>query len=340
MQTAQRHGRAGVIDSLIAAPHRFQCAQAVRLLLRWLRHHGVSHQQAFEHVLRFDNSLALGFPASEIECLRWDAAGDGETSAPVPRHIRVTPAFIGLLGGRGALPLHDTQRLAALPAGEAADGARAFYDFVSNRMMALFCQAWGKYRLEYTLDTQGRDGQLPLLLALSGAGNAVPAAWQHMAAHYAALMRSRPVSAATIGQLLGGHFGVGVTVEQFSGSWDYLPARHRSILARTSPRLGLSAVLGVRQWRRDRQARLNIGPLDRATLETFLPNGKAAAALARVLAMLGAPGLRYEVRLVLGAACIAPMVLGTRRLGWDTFIPGPGGIVDRPEVRYLLGDPI
>ena len=339
MQTEKRASLPGVIEELIATPYRFRCAQAVRLLLRWLRRHGVSHQQAFEKVLRFDNSISLAFPASEIEALRLEPRQDG-AAGEVPQRVHITPAFIGLLGGQGAMPLHDTQRVSALPAGDVAAGARAFLDLISQRMVALFCQGWGKYRLEYTFDTQGRDGQLPMLLALSGASRSGPDTERHAAAYYTTLMRSRPVSAGTIGRLLADHFDVPVDVEQFAGCWDYLAEGQRSTLACTRPRLGYGATLGVRLWRQDRQVRVNIGPMDSATLERFLPNGDAASALARMLAMLGAPSLRYEVRLILNTSCIAALALGPpaarRRLGWDSFLPGADGKVARPEVRYLL----
>lgn len=335
MQTEKRLHQPDLISQLASEPHRYQCAQAVRLLLRWLRQQHIPREQALTEVLRFDSNLSLAFPASEIAALRieQDAAG-------APQRIHITPAFIGLLGGAGTLPLHDTQRIAALPSGEEAEGACAFLGMISSRMVALFCQAWGKYRLESTLDLQGQDGQLPLLLALSGAGRLACGLERHTAAYYAAQLWSRPVSAVNMARVLAEHFGVPVQVEQFAGSWDYLPAERRSTLGRTRPTLGYGAVLGARMWRQDRQATLSIGPLDKKTLERFLPRGPGAAALSRMLAMLGAPNLRYEVRLVLSEPCIGPITLGPpasrRRLGWDCFLPDRAGRVARPEVRYLL----
>lgn len=336
MQTEKRLQQPELISKLATEPHRYQCAQALRLLLRWLRQHGVPNQQAFAEVVRFDSNLSLAFPASEIAALRIEQ----DPSTGAPQRIGITPAFIGLLGGAGTLPLHDTQRIAALQPGEDAEGASAFLDMLSSRMVALFCQAWGKYRLEASLDLDGQDGQLPLLLALSGAGHLARGPEQHTAAFYAAQLWSRPVSALNMGRMLEEHFGVPVQIEQFAGSWDYLPAERRSTLGRTRPTLGYGAVLGVRMWRQDRQATLSIGPLDKQSLERFLPHGPGAAALARMLAMLGAPNLRYQVRLVLSASCIGPIVLGPpssrRRLGWDCFLPDRAGRVALPEVRYLL----
>lgn len=335
MQTEKRPRAPGLIAALASEPHRYQLAQAVRLLLRWLRQRGVTREQAYADVLRFDSSMSLAFPASEIASLR--AEPDGANA--VPRRIRITPAFIGLLGGCGTLPLHDTQRIAEMP-GEEAEGVRAFLDLYSSRMVALFSQAWGKYRLESALDLQGSDAQLSLLLALSGADRMARGPERDAAAYYAALLWSRPVSALSLGRMLAEHFGVPVRISQFSGCWDYLPAERRSTLGRTRPTLGGGAVLGVRLWRQDRQATLEIGPLDRSALDRFLPRGPCAAAMARMLAMLGAPNLRYEVRLILSAPCIGPVILGPpasrRRLGWDSFLPDRSGQVTRPDVRYLL----
>lgn len=95
MQTEKRAGLPGVIEELIAEPHCFRCAQALRLLLRWLRGQGVTHRQAFESVLRFDNSVSLAFPASEIETLDMELWQDAAVATS--RRIHITPAFIGLL---------------------------------------------------------------------------------------------------------------------------------------------------------------------------------------------------------------------------------------------------
>src|SRR5450830_638695 len=131
MQAKERLPAAGVIDHLFENPAKYQFRQALRILLLWLRSQGVSYDDAFKHVLRFQNSVALGFPASEIEALRaelaepddpadyigepgptgWPGvtAGTSERAAApsaAPERIVLTPAFIGLLGVSGSLPFH------------------------------------------------------------------------------------------------------------------------------------------------------------------------------------------------------------------------------------------
>ena len=331
MQAKKRHAISGVIAHLMAEPWRYQFMQAVGLLLRWLRQQGVPPEQALDEVLRFRNSLSLGFPASQVE--RLSRQEDGR--------IYITPAFIGLLGNSGALPLHYTQGIANSQAAAGDDGASAFLDIFSHRMVTLFYRACGKYRLEHRLATEARDDQLPMLLALAGvaspAGNDVP----HAAAWYAALLRNRPASAHAIVKVLADHCRIPMVLEQFAGAWDYLPQDRLSRLGSANFVLGHGATAGLRLWRHDRRVRLHVGPVDEAGLQRFLPHGDGAQALARMLALFGAPSLQVEIRLVLSARCISKLVLTShparqRRLGWSTFLPGSQGQVRGAEVRYLL----
>lgn len=335
MQAKKRHATSGVIAHLFAEPYRYQFTQAVGLLLRWLRQQGISQEQAFGQVLRFQNNLSLAFPASEIARLSQDAGG----------HIAITPALIGLLGSGGALPLHYTQHIAHAQSAATDDGVAAFLAIFSHRMVTLFYRASGKYRLEQRLaiDMQAPDAQLPLLLALAGIepSGAASAPENHAAAWYAGLLRSRPPSAHAMAKVLADHCRVPVMLEQFAGAWDYLAPDRLSRLGNANCVLARGATLGVRLWRHDRRVRLHVGPLDEAALQRFLPLGAGAKALAGMLALFGAPGLQYEVRLVLSAPCITALVLSNdpgrrRRLGWTTFLPTKQGQVRGAEVRYLL----
>lgn len=354
MQATKRKHESSVIERLIDEPHRFQFVQAVRILVRWLRQHGVPHEDVFRQVLRFENSLSLSFPASEIEALRTDA-GTGMSGAELllallrhePARIRITPAFIGVLGASGVLPIHHSEHFASMQPRDTEASARAFLDVFSNRMVALFYQAWGKYRVEHKLDTQGQDALLPMLMALAGAPPSPPgpeepdSVTDDPAGYYAALLRTRPISSSTVARVLSDYFGVPIELEEFVGCWDPIPPGKRSILGSANPRLGFGAVLGVRLWRHDLRIRLRIGPLDEESLVRFLPNGKAARALEKMLGMFAVPCMQYEARLMLSPACLEPLVLTTnrcamKRLGWNTFLTSARGTVSRPDVRYML----
>lgn len=354
MQAKKRLFEASVIQRLIDEPERFQFVQAVRVLVRWMARNGIPRDQALSQVLRFRNSLSLNFPASEIAALRTEPLAC-ETDKDLLRAIReagrtrifLTPTFLGLLGVNGTLPLHKTERIAAAQRGNGDASARAFIDLLSQRMVSMFFQAWGKYRLEHQFDLGGEDGQLPLLMALAGVRAETPSAddahgaADDVAGYYAALLRTRPVAAGSVSRVLTQHFGVPVELEPFVESWDHLHGNKRSKLGGTVARLGFGAMLGGRLRRRDMRVRLNIGPLDKADVERFLPRGDAASALAKMLRMFGLPNLEFEVRLHLKPSCIKPLVLSSeagaaRRLGWDAFLPGRDGKVSRNTIGYLL----
>ena len=73
MPSPLRRQHASVIQQLLDAPQRFDCCQALRLLLGWLHAHGMPPADALANLVRFDNSVSMTFPAGQIESL--SAAG-------------------------------------------------------------------------------------------------------------------------------------------------------------------------------------------------------------------------------------------------------------------------
>ncbi|WP_338770384.1 type VI secretion system baseplate subunit TssG [Massilia sp. METH4] len=330
MQTTQRQREPGLIGRLFAEPWRFGFLPAITLTLRWLARRGVPTDDALTKSLRFENSVSLAFPASEIEALRVEEQPDG------PRVV-MTPTCFGLLGTSGTLPAHDTDRCAhAAASGE--KGGRAFMDFLSTRMVSLFWQAWAMHRPEVVIDTQGRDAWRVRLQALGGRKESA----SEREAWYAGLLRTRPVSAATLECILAGELGLPVRVESMVGSWDIVKPSQRSRLGTPTPKLGAGAMVGRRQWRLDQRVRIVIGPLKRAQFDWLLPRGEGARMLSRLVALVMAEVLvEYEVCLLPGPECIRPLVLTAkpgegRRLGWDTFIADAPGSSRQREIRYLL----
>jgi type VI secretion system protein ImpH len=342
MQTTKRQHGAVLIEPLLAAPYRYQFAQLLNILVRMLRQQGIPYERAFAQVLRFRNSLSLAFPASEIESMQVEAA-DGGT-----HQVHITPTFIGLLGATGTLPLHDTERAAARATLDADESWKPFIDLFSNRVVGLFYEAWGKYRVEQGLNTRACDELLPLLSALGGLrpgsfGPARPYASvpAEVAGFYAGLLRTRPVAASTVERVLSEYISVPVRVEEFVGAWDPLPAKMRSTLGVTDPTLGFGAALGTRTWRNDMRVRLHIGPLDEETAKAFLPHGRSHAALKEMVSLFAVPSVQYEIRLLLDKPCLKPLTIATkgqdrRRLGLNAFLTVSAGKASRADIRSVL----
>jgi len=360
MFTPKRRFEPAVIERLFQAPWRFEFFQAVRMLELWLERKGMPREGLVANYLRFQNSTSLGFPASQLEAIATEPRGlprDALTlgaalQAGTLRYVHLTPAFMGLLGGNGVLPAHYTERIAEHQAWQRDEGARALLDTFSNRSLALFYQAWCKYRLALKYQPGGRDGFLPLLLSIAGlgsdalrrrlAGDEAGAVLDESIGYFAASLRHRPASAPQMARVLSEYFGHSVSAEQFIGSWYPLPLDQQTVLGHPTAVLGSSAMAGGRVWQRDLRLRLVIGPLDHAGFVAFLPGGRAARALKSLVTMFTGVTLEYEVALVLRAADVRSvrMVPGQTlgRLGWDAYLVEGVQVEDRSDVHYGIHD--
>ena len=356
MYATKRRFEPAVIERLFEQPYRFEYFQAVRMLELWLKRHGSTQQGMVANFLRFENSTSLSFPASQLESMQTeprnlprDAASLGAAlQAQTLKYIRITPAFMGLLGGSGALPLHYTERIAAHVLYEKDDGPRAFLDTFSNRSLALFYEAWRKYRLELKYQIDGKDTFLPLLLSLAGLGNESlrkrlteadgGGVLDESIGYFAASMRHRPASAVQISRVLADYFAQPVKVVQFIGCWYDVPPSQQTMLGGANATLGGGAMSGARVWQRDLRMRLEIGPLDGTSFNAFLPGGKAARALKSLLTMFTGVSIEYEIQLVLRAADVRGASLTEHgsggRLGWDSFLVTGAQTADRRDVKY------
>ena len=327
-----------MINELLAEPWRYEFFQAIRLLSRWLRRYGVAPETA----IRFENSLSLAFPASDIDALQLEQ-GQGQGGANAMR-LRVRTAVMGLLGLNGALPLHYTERIAAWEHATRDEGPRAFYDAFSSRQVALFYRAWRKYRVRGGADEHNRDRFLAQLVALAGAGWQAPGQGQpggglafENLAYFAAQLRSRSVPAHLIAGVLSEYLQVPVTVEQFAGKWDPLGTGDRSRLGENNCDVGLGATLGERLLRPELGIRIKVGPVSSRMFERFLPGASGARALAALLDRFAIEVPYRELQVILrGEEVDGAGLDGTVRLGLDGFLCTRPDRRDRDDVCYLL----
>jgi len=356
MRPAKRRVDPGVAQQLFEEPHRFEYFQAMRIIEQVFHRQGMTAADEIPKRVRYRSSLSLGFPAAEIEAIEgWSKEGEPLERAAAVAHavatesvggVRVTPAFMGLLGVSGALPLHYSEMLNEREVYGRDRAARAFLDIFTSRMLAQHYAAWKKYRLALQYELDRRERFLPLVLSLSGLG--LPGLRDRMTdghgdvfdqaiAYYAGGLRQRPVSAAFLQQMLSDYFDTKVMVEQFVGAWYEVPGEQTSRLGVVNARLGTDALAGNRVWQRDLRLQLMVGPLTRERFDAFLPGGDAAHALKKWLVLLTGSCLEYEVRLVLKAEDVRGAGFGEgqqARLGWDSYLcTRPSGIA-RSDAGY------
>jgi len=362
MPHAQRRQPSSVIERLVEDPHRHEFFQAVRMLERWLADdESQGRSDAWARRLRFRNSLSQSFAPSQIAELKvvrrdGDAPNDpatrdpvGAPSADAVERLELTPAFMGLLGVQGALPMFYTDTLAHREAFLRDRAPRAFLDIFQHRAVALFYQAWRKHRLPLQYERDRRRHFLPQVLALAGLGQ--PALQGRLQArdggvaddtlaHFAGALQQRPTSASTIVRVLQRYFDVPVRLESFVGRWFNLPTSSQTTLGLGQAVLGHSAVVGERVWQRDLRVRLTLGPMPADRFERFLPGGPGEKALRELLSLFTGVAFEYEVRLSLRAADVRAARLAEgdspagARLGWDAFLLSQPATEDRGEPGY------
>ena len=358
MSATQRRVKPSVVDRLLAEPYRFEFFQAVRVVELWLKTQGIRGDHVIADHVRFENSLSFSFPPSEIESLRTNiknelaeadlSVQEGEESSEQKR-LWLTPSFIGFLGPNGTLPRHYLERIASHEMYMRDKGPRAFLDTYSNRAVALFFGAWKKYRLELHHESNGRNGFLPLLMALGGMGHATlrdrlnptgEGVLDESLAYYSGALRHRPISAIQIQKILSDYFQTQIVIQQFVGQWYSLPREHQSVLGIANATLGGSALAGQRVWQRDLRIALKIGPLRKKDFERFLPREVAAKALEQMLKLFVGLTIEFEVQLILHADDVGSADLSDHRtsgrLGWDTFLATKKQDHDRSDVRYTM----
>lgn len=321
---------------------------------RWLSADAPSGGQLLPRQLRFRNSTAMSFPASEIESLRihWgahdeDASVDG--AGATPERIDMVPAFMGLLGVNGTLPTVYTEQIAQRELYHKDLAARSFLDVFSNRAVAMFYAAWKKNRLHLQYETDRKNRFAPMVLALAGVGQSAlrdrldpheGGVDDESLAFFAGALQQRSLSGAQLAQLLARYLKVQVKIEQFCGRWYTLPPEALTAIGSSNGVLGRNALAGERVWQRDLRVRVLLGPLNHARFRRFLPGAPGALALRKLLTLLSGVSLEYEVNLVLQADAVEGIDLRSSRsplagrLGWDTYLQTHSHDIDRCDVRY------
>lgn len=349
MRAPQRRVDPGLVDHSLQEPERYEFFQLVRLYEMVFRHQGrTAMADSVGERIRFRNSLALGFAPSQVEAMRPRYRHDAEgRETGELEEVEITPRFLGMLGVNGALPIHYTEQVILRERFQRDHAGRAFLDLFSNRAVSHFYRSWKKYKLALQYETDRRNRFLPLLLSLTGLGfdslrerlNRGPGTINDESiAYFAGLLRQRPVSAESLSRVLGGYFQETVVVEQFVGRWYVVPDEQRSVIGSRHAVLGRNALVGERVWQRNLRIRILVGPLSHARYMAFLPRGEVSAALEKILTLATGGQFEYEIRPILRAADVRPLVLGGGqggRLGYDTFLLTRPETRDRSDTRYL-----
>jgi type VI secretion system protein ImpH len=285
---------------------RFGFFQAVRLLALTAKQYGGRRRSRLPSDLRFRTEASLAFPASELQ--RYQPI-DLETPGDERTYDEMTVNFMGLIGPSGALPVPYTELVIRRRKVFRDTGLHAFLDMFNHRAIALFYDAWRKYR--YWLDVEdGERGNLTRdLLDFAGVGfkslreklglgESIRLA-ENLFAFYAGLLSQKPISAQAMSTVIQGYFGVPTRIEQFVGQWIEVPPEEQSRLGGDLCVLGQTLFAGKRIWDRQTKILVCMGPMRRAKFEQLMPGGAGAMAMETLVRFMVGHGLACDVQLIL-----------------------------------------
>ena len=342
MATAQRRSRLALIRQLLEQPQRFEFFQAVRLL----ENAPAPDREAAGAAVRFSGSYDTRFHGSdiaEIEALPENAGGNAARWS-----MQVN--LLTLAGSDGVLPHHYSELL--LQRLRARDETLYhFLDLFNQRTIALFFQAWQKYRLPFVYEShrrrarRSRDPVTEVLSALVGIatphlGERLPLD-PEMLLGFGGVFGRLVKSATALENMLRHSLQLDVRIEQFQGQQQELPEDLRSRLpgggfGGMNNALGVNAMLGARCWQIQSKFRVRIRNLSYDQLMELAPGSARLRNLKTLTQMVAGTELDFDIVLETAREDLPPLQLpqaGTAPqasaqpayqplLGWNTCMLG------------------
>lgn len=338
MGTTGRRTPHSLIEDLTQSPWKFEFHQAVRLLEFYLDGDrvGLSSDPRTDSI-RFKALANLSFPASELSQVlipETDAGAQGE----------VTVTFLGLAAAMGPLPRPFVEQILERVA-QKDTATRDFLDIFHHRLIAYHYRAREKHRPSMRVVPVEDSVLTEPLLAIAGIGTPTLShrsdiSDRSLLAFGATLGRPRKLTQGLAG-MVQHYFGTPARGVPFQGRWLHLDAGSWTRLSASGTRgagsvgLGGDLVLGTRAWDQSAAFELQIGPLDLATFQSFLPTDPegrvpdgARLPPLQSLAKLHAPlGMEVRARLILGSNVAKQVPLSSQprgpRLGYTSWLGAP-----------------
>jgi type VI secretion system protein ImpH len=317
MDPALAAARAQFLDVVAREPHHFDFYQVMRrleFLSREMPRMGTAARPADEPI-RLGQEPSMAFQPAMLTGLFASRIGG------VPR---MRQSFFGLLGPNGPLPLHLTE-FAADRARSANDPTLGrFLDIFHHRLLLVFYRAWATAQPTADRDRPGAarfetyvGATLGLVSPAMQRRDALP---DSAKLYYAGRFSARAHNAEGLEAMIADFFAMPTKIEQFSGDWIDIPPEQRWFLGSQQRRLGESSVLGARIFSRAHKFRVVLGPLTRAQFQKMLPGRPSLARLTAMVRNYVGDSLAWDLKLSLFDVKQEPLLLGTSRLGWTSWL--------------------
>jgi type VI secretion system protein ImpH len=276
--------------------------------------------------IRFYSNPGMSFSSREVERIQLSGCFDDSDDGQPDYKVFVNTG--GLCSDAGPLPLWFDELLAQEDIDDAPVGD--FLDLFSNRFVGLLYAGWRANSTAISYVPGGKDSVSQLLFSIIGLLDA-----QEKISHepdparllgYAGTLGQRPRSAAALQCLLRSYFpSVPIRIRECIKKMIRISKHQRCRLGQQGSTLGGDMHIGERVADISGQFRIEIGPLDLESFETFLPKGKYHDSLVRLVALYASYSHGWDISLRIKGDSIPLLRLGDKkdpgtRLGYTSWL--------------------
>ena len=290
---------ASVIDDLINTPTAYEFIQVTRLL----RHMPyTAATQYWANDFKFNSSLNLNFPASEIETLTLE---NGQ--------IHLTNLIIGLTGIQGALPYTYTHKMKHSSRQQKLETIN-FLGLFNHKLTAQYVDASLTYHLPIRYEIEKENDYLDILHALNGyvSSQQDQAELDDYFAEFSGLMQGQNNTVYALKTMLSCIFKADFEIKEFIEEKFKLDETQKTTLGSLNTSLlGINNFCGESIPQIDGKIEIQVGPLSKKDYFNFMPKQKLSEKLKFFLSTWCSPTVVVDLRLILKKEEMQPLCLNS-----------------------------
>ncbi len=276
---------------------KFNFFQAVALLEEYFQKKETAANPLNSGKIRFSPDKSIAFPPSDIASVNVDQNGV----------INFMLSFMGLIGVSSPLPQYFTEFVTTQD--EEQTVLSDFLTIFNHRIYVFFYEAWKKYRLVSGLSNRDFSELLYNVALLSGLSETKIKKNKKLFA-YTGVFAQVCRSAEGLKTITSNYFNdIPVSITQWIPRWAPVPLRNLKKVG-TDSILGKNAMIGTHIYDISGKFRISLGPLEKKTFETFLPEKENTEMLREIINDYITDPLDFEIEVMLKPADLVPVVLG------------------------------
>jgi type VI secretion system protein ImpH len=286
-----------LIEQLEKKSRKFNFFQAVALLEEYFQKNDTTVDPLNSGKIRFSPDSSTAFPPSDIASIKVDRN----------ESINFLLSFMGLLGVSSPLPQYFSEYATKQESNQIV--LSDFLTIFNHRIYVFFYRAWKKYRLVSNISKQVFSELLHNIAILSGLNENKITTNKKLFA-YTGIFAQTCRSAEGLKTVLSNYFGdIPISIQQWIPRWAPVPEKNLKKVGADSV-LGKSSMIGTHIYDIGGKFKITLGPLEKETFETFLPEKPNTEMLKEITNDYLTDPLEFDIEVKLKPADLVPVVLG------------------------------